>query len=517
MADIRENQKEVLLDYAEEMNLDTGLRECPGVDAAAMTELPEYVKKKLDEVLAAYIDDDRNYVVDGASIQCSEAAPGPATLTRIYDGTTRLRNILYSEGSWKILDEVSRNTLDSEKEMFANIFFGLVEHQEPKKLFALHATQSSDNGIRFATVVDRTCLRDIKEGTEHLTSPIEGELSSEACIVSCGNCGILKESDIDEIEKRLVESIEYGTCYSLIKPIQEWTNAYNIESIVGNRGKGSVNQVLPPSTGIGAVVDVEHHNTKKFSTEYGPKEGLTMLSTLLCKRGGVITIKVHGQIYLDSIIEDEVDIEARIEKLMKSIEGNSIDSWDEMKRLSTVEILARVIYQEARGSRDGQNAVMFSIINRLFSGKNFTSGRSASLYNILRYGVYTSITMDNGRTPNGHRPPDDNCNDEAEIKAWENAKRLAAITVIALEDYGSEYEDALQGNDSMEKIIESEGFDNNETYKQIVDFIQQQENSDGDPIENEIKLRDSIVAKGYTVHGDDPYEVDGNIFFTWKQ
>lgn len=37
----------------------------------------------------------------------------------------------------------------------------------------------------------------------------------------------------------------------------------------------------------------------KFDTKYGEREGLTMLSTLLCNRGGVITIKVHGQIYLD--------------------------------------------------------------------------------------------------------------------------------------------------------------------------------------------------------------------------
>ncbi len=54
-----------------------------------------------------------------------------------------------------------------------------------------------------------------------------------------------------------------------------------------------------------SCVITEHHKVWEFDTQYGKKEGLTMLSTLLCTRGGVITIKVHGQIYVDGSQHEE--------------------------------------------------------------------------------------------------------------------------------------------------------------------------------------------------------------------
>lgn len=264
----------------------------------------EHIEKCLDEMLAMYISDERNYVVDYAEIECTEMCD---TVHRLEytDGKTILRD---TDSGKSVMQ---KNVSSGENTPSLAFLLGTnLDMDKVRKLYALHAKEANDNGIRYATVVDRTCLRDVKEGTEHFTSPIEGELSSKACIVSCGNCGILKESDINEIEKRITESARYGTCYSLIKPVAEWVNPLCAESVSGNcshtpkdvmSGSG-----LPLSMTSSDRTD--HHKTMKFDTKYGLKEGLTMLSTLLCTRGGVITIKVHGQIYLESTTEDEQTI-----------------------------------------------------------------------------------------------------------------------------------------------------------------------------------------------------------------
>ena len=90
----------------------------------------------------------------------------------------------------------------------------------------------------------------------------------------------------------------------------EWLNPLCAESVTGNCDAGNsfasnagLIEVGPtrPSCSI-----TEHHKVWEFDTQYGKQEGLTMLSTLLCTRGGVITIKVHGQIYLDTYDGDLV-------------------------------------------------------------------------------------------------------------------------------------------------------------------------------------------------------------------
>ena len=49
---------------------------------------------------------------------------------------------------------------------------------------------------------------------------------------------------------------------------------------------------------------IEHHRPIKFSTTEGEKEGLTMMSTLLCGKEGIITIEASGQIYVEPKAED---------------------------------------------------------------------------------------------------------------------------------------------------------------------------------------------------------------------
>lgn len=466
----------------------------------------EHIEECLSEMLAAYVDDERNYVVDGAEIECTEMCGMPHCI-KYENGKTRLYDLIKAEKG------IERDYIPPEKREGDIFYFGKgLDMTKVRRLYALHARGASDNGIRYATVMDRECLRNIKEGVTKPIVPTDGiPITSEANIISCGNCNIMRESDIPEIEKRLEESIKYGTCYSLIKPVAEWVNPLCAESVSGNCDTTSnfAAQFGMVEAGINRATCARtgHHKVMKFDTKYGQKEGLTMLSTLLCIRGGIITIKVHGQIYLEQTLED------RIQALMDLIEGKPVNSFSEMCKLSTVEILARLIYQEDRDIPKGQNAVAFSIINRLFSEGNFILGtKSNSIYSVITgSSQYESLLREANRTPNSYRPPTSESDSSGEKEAWENAKRLAAITVIAVEEYGNENTGTLEEKDRNENIV-SKG--DTETYQQVVDFIEQQEDTQGNPIKNEIDTRDSFVSQGtYDGRGNGSTNEGGNTFF----
>jgi len=266
----------------------------------------QHIEECLSEMLAEYIGDERNYVVDGAEIECTEMCK-VAHCIRYEKGKTKLYNVLNAPKG------IERDYMLSGKEYGKTYYFGGdTDTNKVRRLFALHAKEASDNGIRFGTVVDRKCLRDVREGVAQAVIPDDGiPAACEANIISCGNCRIMRESDIAEIEKRWDESIEYGTCYSLIKPVAEWLNPLCAESVTG---KCDAESNFALNTGLIEVgptkpscVITEHHKVLEFDTQYGKKEGLTMLSTLLCTRGGVITIKVHGEIYLDTYDGDLVN------------------------------------------------------------------------------------------------------------------------------------------------------------------------------------------------------------------
>lgn len=253
----------------------------------------EHIEKCLNKMLSAYVDDDRNYVVDYAEIECTDMCSYEHCI-RYQNGKTRLYDVIKEGGG----GAVERDYIPAGRKE-GEIYFLGDRHEllKMRKLHALHAQDASANGIRFATVVDNICLRDVREGIKRIDMPMDGlPITCEANIVSMGNCRIMRESDIPEIEKRLEESMKYGTCYSLIKLTGEWVNPLCTEEITGNcyeEDVGDEDIIRPPCT------EPRHHQTMKFDTKYGEQEGLTMLSTLLCNRGGVITIKVHGQIYLD--------------------------------------------------------------------------------------------------------------------------------------------------------------------------------------------------------------------------
>ncbi len=284
MSDIEKKQKELLLDLDEEMDWDSGLRECPGVDASVMTdEMPDYVKDSLEELLAEYIGDKDNYVVEGASVVCDQMSKKPVKMYYL-DGKLGIEG---EGGSAEIDYEVS------ERGISLPCFEIDINEQE---IGCLHAIQSGQkaNGLRFATISDRSCLRD----------KIEKENKKEgkdvANLISMGNCKIMRDSDVLEINKRKGMAKIYGTCYCLMKPDTQWVNPYCMESVVGDCDITSGSNKSKP-----VCTTTSHHKTMKWNTAEGKKEGLTMLSTLLCTRGGIITFTWSGQSVQSTFDEED--------------------------------------------------------------------------------------------------------------------------------------------------------------------------------------------------------------------
>ena len=270
MEDIESKQKELLLDLDEEMDWDSGLRECPSVDAAAMTEMPDYVKERLEELLADYISDENNYVVEGASVTCDQMSNKPVQMY-YWNGKLGIKG---EGGSAEINYDLPENGVSLPCiELDSNEI-------EIGRFHAINSKQHA-NGLRFATISDRSCLRD-KIEKENMK---EGK--DVANLISMGNCKIMRDSDVLEINKRKGRAKIYGTCYCLMKPDTQWVNPMCMESLMENSDNEQEDEEQCSHD--------EHHHTMNWNTEGGQEEGLTRLSTLLCTRGGIITFTWSGQ------------------------------------------------------------------------------------------------------------------------------------------------------------------------------------------------------------------------------
>ncbi len=141
---------------------------------------------------------------------------------------------------------------------------------------------------------------------------------------------------------------------------------------------------------------------------------------------------------------------------------------EEMYNLSTYDLLARCIYQE-RHPVEGQEKVAWSIINRFFSGKNFTHGEKVTLRNLLtnggKGGQYESLDINNKGENNAYNPDFDS-------DGWRNAKKLAYIIYSVIQE-----EEAC----NVEEIV-------------VIDAMSNSENINGKPNINTIGNSDSFYA-----------------------
>ena len=258
------------------------------------TELnEEHEQECIGNMLKSYIINRDNYVVNKARITCDQMTAKPLnfkfgsdkTSMWIEEGKKYETRIIYPDR--KEVDKIIPTDTD-----------------KIKKLYVVHGSQQTTNGIPFATVIERSCLRQEEEKAERKekATGVQQE-ECEASIVSCGNCKILSSAAMKQIIDNWDKAKQYGTCYCFIRPDAKWVNPFCMESMVGEC-EGEEAKQLCTST--------EHHHTMEFSTKEGKEEGLTMLSTLLCMRGGLITIEESGQ--------NAISIDERYIRLLNRIE-----------------------------------------------------------------------------------------------------------------------------------------------------------------------------------------------------
>lgn len=159
---------------------------------------------------------------------------------------------------------------------------------------------------------------------------------------------------------------------------------------------------------------------------------------------------IDGKLYENTIVNSSYFTE------------EDIDTYDEMFSLQTPEILARCIYQECHVP-EGQTDVMWSIINRYYSDKNFTKGKENIIYNILKYGGYESINQNDDNVYNAYHPDYDS-------DGWKNAMIIAENVYDLIGDSNASdtsenhVRDALEdsvnifGNRLVNNIGESDSF-----------------------------------------------------------
>ncbi len=251
----------------------------------------EHAEQCVKKMLGAYAINKDNYVVDGATISCSYM-------------TNKAIHIKFDEDKtsiWLGSDKpMETTTVYTEK-------FGTYEIKAPMgaaevgKLRVIHGESQTDNGKPFATVIERSYLR-MEEKKEETSTSNENKKACGASIVSCGNCKKLQTPDILHITRNWDKAKRYGTCYCLIKPDEKWINPFCMESVTENCENEKEKQDCAK----------QHHHTMKFSTTEGEQEGLTMMSTLLCMRGGVITVEWSGQ--------SSISLDERYVKLLEGID-----------------------------------------------------------------------------------------------------------------------------------------------------------------------------------------------------
>ena len=391
---------------------------------------------ELDQVLIGLEDMKEEYLVHRASLKCSNATLEEMTV--IYTDDSDNEEIITSNP--QNIDEYSRIRINEVREY-------------------------SINGLIPAGVSDcKGGMRDDRNEDQKVN------------IVSFGNCSLIKDGSklseliagqdaqmkIDKIKNWLNKGM--GTCYCFMKLNEEWENlALAGEYMTGSMHYGGVEKVL----------------SSKSYMKFNGIEGINMLSMLYCsfKSGGIISAVDSGQI--------ELDIEDRIQQYLDLIDGKHISTLEEMLKLETVEILARLVCQENTKTGEAQNAVVFSIVNRLFAESSFLDKNSCNnIYGIISaQNQYEAIYYNKELGPGKYA-----YTPEEGDPSWENAKRLAALLCIAIEDYGIPNSDT---SERTENIVEN---GDEKTRELVISFLENQRDDLGDPIKNYIGYCNSFYS-----------------------
>lgn len=170
-------------------------------------------------------------------------------------------------------------------------------------------------------------------------------------------------------------------------------------------------------------------------------------------------------------LKERLELNEKIEAIQLEIteidvvEKGNERSKDAMFSRSLPEVLARMIYQEQQNCENGgQSQVLWVVVNRIFTDENHTRSNPHTLQNVLYYGEFESLTINNKNGTYNAFHPDYNS------KEWENAKFLASLLCALVgdeekanldEDYVREtlsnFQD-LQGNYITNEIGDCDAF-----------------------------------------------------------
>lgn len=255
----------------------------------AWADPDEFINRQIEECMESYIDNEINYVVDKATLTCSLSSDKQVTIIQRKKET----EIKGECGGIKIS---KRNKVRNEIE---EIYEAHIENEEVRKLFATSSSKNDCNGLQYATVVDTKSKYAIEQG----------EKEGEANIISFGNCKVFLEEDLDKIIDSKEKVKKYGLCYCLMDLADKWINpmcvnqcledTYDMELPSYNSlTRYSVSNLYSDKLGISGYSSTNHAKTMEWAVQGGKEEGLTMLSTLLCNRGGIISVEFSGQTLL---------------------------------------------------------------------------------------------------------------------------------------------------------------------------------------------------------------------------
>ena len=263
---IEETRRDQALDIERKALWDCRREEHEGISDA---NVKEHIEECLGEMLNSYIDDKRNYVLNEAVISCDQMSDKMVFVQFREDGSK-----ISIEGGKEEITSNYKKPADIGPEGYNSVgaeYFisSHIEDEYIRKLYAVHGSEQSANGIPFATVIDRTSLREAEE-----TTGVDNALAEEGkavSIIGCGNCGILNEKDIKKIAENWDSVRKYGTCYLFIKPDLRWSNPYCMESVVGECSEDDFS-LSTSCMAKNVTYTTEHHKTMRFSTKEGEQE-----------------------------------------------------------------------------------------------------------------------------------------------------------------------------------------------------------------------------------------------------
>lgn len=248
-------------------------------------------------IMNSLSSDRREYIVDGAPLECTMQEMSENTQKFKYKGTVIKSVYIENEEDSKLMIQEMRAETINEK-VPANITDAKGGLRD-----SLRIGKNKLNIISFGNCKYANRYKDVRE--------MAGRLYIELPSVS-----------VDILEEKIKDAIMSGcgTCYCLMMLNPEWEN-------------------MP--LGHNWCAESFEDNFPKSYQQYNEKEGINMMSMLFCRCGGIINAVKSGQDKVESIWEIDEQI------LLNNFGDNwAYENWSQEKKLCAEELWKRLVIEE---------------------------------------------------------------------------------------------------------------------------------------------------------------------------